>query len=112
MCFVSIDRNLSLLEVQLSPGGPSLVVYGVWMPFDDCKADTWASIQVLLSRIHSLFSDHSVGQKFLIIGDWNMDLERSNRVDKKFSTIVEECDLSVCDHIFSQQVDFTYHSGT
>lgn len=96
------DRHLSVIEVKPTIGGQQLVVYGVWFPFDDGRAETWAQICILFSQLESLIRLHPPEQPFLLIGDWNFDLNRGKRGDRRLDEFILECNLVVCDRMFAQ----------
>lgn len=103
----SLNRNISYIRVQDVNGGPSTLVYGVWLPFDDGTAETWAHIQVLYSQIQSFLSQ-CADQRWIIIGDWNADPGRGKRVDQLMCNLFEEEDIHSCTAMFPQAQPFTF----
>ena len=109
---INYDRHLSTVEIKpKNLNRESILLIGVWMPFDDGTAETWAKIQVQFSSIQGIIDSLDVQQKWIMMGDWNMDIKRTKRADERFKEFLTENYLDICENRFSQDVDFSYFNG-
>lgn len=101
------NRYLYTIRVQDVNSGYTLELIGVWLPYDDCKSETWTTIQVLFSQLQDLIDGCTV-RNWLILGDWNMDPCRQRRADRRMAEFLRNNNLVSCAYKFDQTQSFTY----
>ena len=74
----------------------TLFVFGVWLPYDDSTPaavdNHWNNLTLLAEAIRQCRMD---GTSFVLIGDWNCDVNRLKRFDKMFVSFIQETGLQV-----------------
>ena len=83
------------------------MLYGLWLPFDDRTPERFANFQSTLSLLEAELKNNS--QSIVIfIGDFNSDLDRSNRYDQKLKNFVISNKLTETFDLFDQVCNYTY----
>jgi endonuclease/exonuclease/phosphatase family metal-dependent hydrolase len=92
------------------------VIVGVYMRFNDNKPETVIEQLQDLAEVEELI-ERAEGKKVVVIGDFNMDLTRKNKLDKLLVKFVEKNNLICADLLYGQmplggqQTNYTYRSG-
>ena len=92
-----------------------LVIYGVWLGFDDSK-NRQNSNQSFLNNLSILEGEISMNlateTAFVIVGDFNADLHRNRRFDKHLCNFLNNNSLVACENLFkSDDLNYTYKKG-
>ncbi|RMZ94546.1 hypothetical protein BpHYR1_046129, partial [Brachionus plicatilis] len=59
-----------------------------------------------------LKSNRDKKQPFIILGDWNADVQRGKRFDLSFKNFITRNDLILSDNVTNSDCSFTYRNGT
>ncbi|CAF1122752.1 unnamed protein product, partial [Brachionus calyciflorus] len=79
--------------------------FGVWLKFDDNSSESLENFQSNLLMLESEIKNNvEKNQPFVIMGDWNADLERGRRFDIIFKDFVNNTDLIISDDLDSQKM--------
>ena len=74
-----INKIISLMEIETE--NDTLLLIGVYIPFDDNSAYRYAQLKSTLELIASIIEDN-LDKTVLVVGDFNADLKREKRYDK------------------------------
>jgi hypothetical protein len=110
----NFNNIISLLKIKVNVDGvtQNLFVFGVWIPFDDGSADRLSTFLSTLSLLEAyLDSELMDGDLMAVIGDFNCDLERSNRFDRLLKKFMSENNLVDTISLFDQEKKYTYEKG-
>lgn len=107
--YSSFNRHLSSIEVSLGSDNRTLTIFGIWLPFEDGKPHIRALVEVILSEILSSIESLDSNQMWLIIGDWN--IERNKSFDRIMSSFLSENQFVSCLGRFDQLNHSTYRKG-
>ena len=106
-----VNRHLSY--IQIKKNGLELIIIGVYMPFDNPKKreETLSIYEMSLSLITTICSKgKNLDIPVFIIGDFNADLNRNNRLDIKLQEFTSDLNLISLTSLYNQPVKFTYSS--
>ena len=104
-----INSSISYVEIGQNKT-TNLIIYGVYMAFDDGSAEKFADFQSNLNFLTSQMSCHT-RIPVVMMGDFNSDLERNNRFDQSLRNF-NNCMLECIEYSFPQNVLHTYSNGT
>ena len=94
-----LSNNIMVISVELG-NGKSLQIYGVWLKFDDNSSESLENFQSNLLMLESEIKNNvEKKQPFVIMGDWNADLERGRRFDVIYKDFVNNNDLIISDDL-------------
>ena len=83
------------------------------MPFDDSKKrdDSLSNYEITLSIISTLINKaKTLNIPIFIVGDFNADLSRNNRFDKKLKEYTYNHKIGPINYLFPQKIDYTFKS--
>jgi hypothetical protein len=106
-----IVHNKHLSSVRLNYNGLEMSIIGVWMPYDDGSLDSVCRILSVFSEIESLLDNIPITEPYIVMGDWNCDINRGRRMDEHLKIFLDDNDLFGCENKFYQGVINTYKKG-
>ncbi len=86
------------------------LIIGVYMPFDNNKIDSYSDYETNLSIISELSNSYKrMGDYNIIIGgDFNADLKRNKRFDKRLNKFIKKEKLLTHGRLNLSRIDYTY----
>ena len=99
--------NKALSRLVVVNNDEEVVIYGVWLPYDDGSAEKLGYMHSTLSMFEAdinSYNDH----KIVIMGDFNSDLNRGRRFDKLFGEFLIRSRLLVVSQLFDKNMLPTY----
>ena len=106
-----LSQSIMGISIELE-NNKLLHVYGVWLKFDDNSKESLdefkSSIIILESEIKNCI-DRDL--PFIVMGDWNADLNRDRRFDEIFRQFIVKNNLYVSDDFDINNVGYTYKNS-
>jgi exonuclease III len=102
------NRHVSMIDISINE--QSIIIVGVWLPFDKNTNESFFEFNQCLSMIDSVLMNF-INKPIILVGDWNSDLTRWRRFDNELRIFVEENDLLVTNFTNFDQNMPTYHNG-
>ena len=105
-----MSKQVSKVTLQIGANGENnLVLFGVWLDFDDSTANSLGNFSENLLMLSEaikgcLAENHDV----ILMGDWNADIQRGRRFDKRFRKFIIDNKVHVLGGV---QNEHTYHNG-
>lgn len=105
-----INKHISYVKIDIKDC--TIVIIGVYLPFDNNKIDSkteYESCICILSALVSSFNNLDI--PIILCGDFNADHFRCNKFDKIFDNFINDQNLLCLDSLFTQKTHFTYLSN-
>ena len=96
--------------MEIETENDTLLLIGVYIPFDDNSAYRYAQLKSTLELIASIIEDN-LDKTVLVVGDFNADLKREKRYDKLLNEFVRDNELDCYDYLFENASKTTYKNG-
>ena len=113
-----ITKDVSVLDVQITKDGTSssMLIIGLWIPFDDGSIEKFASfksiISLLESFVHNFNTLNNSQCPIIIMGDFNADISRGKRFDEALRVFISSNGLiDGVSEFVQEQLDHTWASG-
>lgn len=108
--YIKYNKNISVIEIYINDQVESLNIVGVWLPFDDGTVESWSELNSAYSVIETIVLGLADTQNMVIIGDWNSDMARGKRFDRRMERFIDENKMFLCNRKMNYN-DYTYQNG-
>ena len=105
--FYDCDAAGRVVVIKLENNSVNILVFGVFLPYDDHNDDYLNSLRQIFGYIES-FIDMHPGYKYILLGDFNFECKLSNRGFSAFCAFAKDFNLVVCDDLDCHNHGYTY----